>query len=318
MSFAVLDERFVRDTLTNKRCFELMKDTLAGEDRAEYLQFERKVLTFPDKNKFGIMPCWNSRYYGVKLIGLYPENPLMGYAAHQGQILLFDSGNGRLLACIDCGSVTEIRTAAVSAVASSLLARPSSAVLSILGCGAQGRSHLKAFLELFPLERIYLWDRRTERAERLASEIEAGPVQVCVCTCIEQAVKDSDIICTLTGSKEPLLYAKWLKPGVHINAVGACSPSSRELSGELVSGCEFFCDSAAGVRRESGDYLIPLAEGDITDTIIRGTIGELLNGKIAGRSSQEAITVFESLGMAAEDVAAAGFLYDRWLERNER
>ena len=317
MGFAVLDETFVRQNLADGICCELMAAALAEEDRKDSVQYQRMALTFPDGNRFGIMPCWNQNYYSVKLIGAYPSNPRRGYSSHQGQIFLFDSRNGRILACLDGGSVTEIRTAAVSAVAASALSVPSSSFcLAIIGCGAQGRSHLKTFLTRFAPERVNLWDRNPQKARHLAAETDRGSAVVCVSESIELAVREADVICTVTASKEPLLHLEWIKPGAHINAVGACSPDSRELCAELVAGCELFCDSIEGLQKESGDYLIPLRERLITDNIIKGTLGQLLNGKITGRSGPKAITVFESLGMAAQDLAAAEYLYEAWVRQD--
>ena len=310
----LLDQDYVESHLDASSCVALMEETLRQETEKTCIQYLRTAIPLPNTNVLGLMPGWFDGYFGVKTISVYHTNLGSGYPSHQGQILLFESQHGSLLAGVDATSVTRIRTGAVSAAASKALARPDSSHLCILGCGAQGQSHLEAILPLFPIRRITLWDLYPESAERLAKTARklAGDdpcVEVAVCSCAEDAVRGADIICTVTPSKTPVLCGRWLKPGAHVNAVGACAPDARELDSDAVAGASFFGDNISSVEHESGDYLFPLKEGRITREHLRGTLGEVLTGRIEGRRSSDEITVFEALGMAVEDIAAAQYLY---------
>lgn len=308
----ILDGSYVEEHLTPAGCTALMADTLRREAEGSCVQYLRTAIELPNTNVLGLMPGWFEGYFGVKTISVYHTNQGSGYPSHQGQILLFESEHGSLLAGIDATSVTKIRTGAVSAAASGVLARPDSARLCIMGCGAQGESHLEALLPLFPIDTVTLWDAYPEAAEKLADKARAAHsgLRVLVCREAEEAVWDADIICTLTPSKEPVLFGRWLKKGAHVNAVGACAPSARELDSDAVAMASFFGDNVESVRHESGDYLFPLREGRITESHLKGTIGGILCGRIPGRESADEVTVFEALGMAVEDIAAAKMLYD--------
>ena len=307
-----LDASYVEKHLTAAGCTGLMEDTLRREAEGSCVQYLRTAIELPNTNVLGLMPGWFDGYFGVKTISVYHTNRGSGYPSHQGQILLFESEHGSLLAGIDATSVTKIRTGAVSAAASRVLARPDSTCLCIMGCGAQGESHLDALLPLFPIDTVTLWDAYPEAAESLAAKLRGSRsgLRVQVCTDAEEAVRNADIICTLTPSKEPILFGSWLKKGAHVNAVGACAPSARELDSDAVAAASFFGDNVESVRHESGDYLFPLREGRIDESHLKGTIGEILCGRIGGRGTEEEITVFEALGMAVEDIAAAKMLYD--------
>lgn len=182
--------------------------------------------------------------------------------------------------------------------------------LALLGAGAQGRSHLEAMALVRRLTEVTVWDVRPENARRFAAEMaEKAGCPIRACSCAEEAVRDADIICTLTPSPTPVLESSWVKPGAHINAVGACSATARELSSALVARCLLYGDSIESVEKESGDYLIPLSEGVIQKGHLRGTIGQLLCGEITGRTSAQDVTLFDALGLAIEDVACAKYLY---------
>lgn len=294
-----------------RACIDVMEDTLRQESGGMCGQSLRTAVPLPNGNILGLMPAWLQDCFGVKALSIYHGNGELGLPSHQGQILLFSLEHGEPIAAVDADTVTQIRTAAVSAVASKALANPNAKNLAVLGCGAQGLNHVKALLTQFPLEKITLWDRTRMRAECLAA-MQPADVSVRVCETVREAVADADIICTVTAAQDPILEREWVKPGAHINAVGACSPKARELSGALVAAASFYGDNLESVLHESGDYLIPLEEGLIAQSHLRGTIGQVLNRTVAGRQRRDEITVFESLGMAVEDIAAAKYLYDVW------
>lgn len=248
----------------------------------------------------GIRSLW------PKVITVFHHNNEKGLPSHQGSVLLFDGETGTLRAMLDGGAITEIRTGAASAVATDLLARPDAEVLALIGSGAQARSHLLAIREIRRLREVRVWSPSLESDTRFAREMGTMTgLPVRICASAREAAEGADILCTLTPSKTPVLEREWLKPGAHVNAVGACSADARELSGELVRDSVFYCDSVESVLAESGDYLIPLREGLFGEEHLRGTVGELLLGKKPGRTSPEEITVYESLGLAVEDIACA-------------
>lgn len=307
MNVPIFDSEAVRRELTPAACTALMQDVLKKEAAGEYVQYLRTAIDLPNANVLGLMPGWLGDCFGVKAISVYHTNGGTGYPSHQGVVQLFGAQYGNLLAMADASAITEIRTGAVSAAASLALADPDSHVLAVLGCGAQGRSHVLALCAAFPLTQVRLWDANSAAAERLA---QSCPVPAVVCGTAQSAVEGADIICTVTPSVTPILELEWVKPGAHINAVGACAPTARELGGSLTAASAFFCDNVESVLHESGDYRIPAEEGLIGPEHIRGTVGQVLLGRIPGRQSKTEITVFEALGMAVEDVACAKYLYE--------
>ena len=308
----VLDQEYVNTHLDMKACVELMADVFRQVEHAACTQYLRTAIELPNHNILGVMPGYfESGYFGAKILSVYPMNGREGYPSHQGQILLFEKEHGQIKAVVDAMSVTRIRTGAASAAASRVLARPDASHLALLGSGEQADSHLEAMLSCFPIQTVTVWSPTREKAERFAQKSRKNyGVNVNVCDCARSAVKDADIICTLTPSKTPILEKDWVKPGAHINAVGACSPQARELDSALVTISRFYGDNKESVMNESGDFLFPLKEGRIGETHFRGTIGQILTGSCEGRTSEEEITVFESLGMAVEDLACAEYLYE--------
>lgn len=306
----ILDQRFVEERLDMAACISLMEDTLKKEEEGECTQYLRTAINLPNHNILGMMPAYfDEGYFGAKILSVYPINSREGYPSHQGQIVLFEKEHGQVKAIVDAMSVTKIRTGAVSAAVSRVLANPGSRRLALLGSGEQARSHLKAMLCCFALESVTVWDLFPERAESFAGDCSAKyGIPVSPCLTVQEAVADADIICTLTPAKEPILEYGWLKKGVHINAVGACAPASRELATDVVANARFFGDNVESVLNESGDFRIPLQEGAITREHFLGTVGQVMNGKLAGRTAADEITVFEALGMAVEDIACAAYL----------
>jgi ornithine cyclodeaminase len=245
--------------------------------------------------------------YALKTVAVVPDNPTRGLDPHQGTVTLYDGTTGEVLAVMNASPITAIRTAAVSGVATRALAREDARVLAMIGAGHQAHPHMAAMLEARPFEEIRVSSRSRGSAERLAAE---WPAARAVDT-NEEAVRGADVICTVTQSAEPVLRAEWLEPGAHINAVGACFPHTRELDTETVVRSSFFTDRRESCENEAGDYVIPLKEGAISNGHIKAELGEVLAGTATGRTAPDEITVFESLGLAVEDLAAAEYLVRR-------
>ena len=307
-----MDKRQVLRRLSMAGCIGLMRTVLQDDAEGKSRQYLRTVTPLPGNNLLGFMPAYlgTGDYFGAKVITVFPGNHQAGLPSHQGSVLLFDAEHGALRFMADGDAITQIRTGAVSAVATDLLARPDAKRLALLGAGAQGRSHLEAMALVRRLTEVTVWDVRPENARRFAAEMaEKAGCPIRACSCAEEAVRGADIICTLTPSPTPVLESNWVKPGAHINAVGACSATARELSSDLVARCLLYGDSIESVEKESGDYLIPLSEGVIQKGHLRGTIGQLLCGETTGRTSAQDVTLFDALGLAIEDVACAKYLY---------
>lgn len=248
----------------------------------------------------------------VKLVSLFPDNASLGLESHQGVIVVFDSSNGSVRALVEAGSVTAIRTAAVSALATRLLALPHAADLAILGAGVQARSHLSAMLEVRPVRRARVWSRNPDRARSFAAEAsEAHGIEVTAAESPQEALLDAAIICTVSGATRPITDRSWIAPGAHINAVGASTARTREIDGATVAAARIVVDSKAAAAAEAGDLLIPLEEGLIAGEREWTELSELVAGEPSPRRSETDITLFESLGLAVEDVAAARAVCDR-------
>jgi ornithine cyclodeaminase len=314
----ILSQSVVEELLTMQDCIRLMEQVLMALARGEAILPLRPVLWLPEKNgALAMMPSYlmNPASLGVKVISVFPGNTATEYDSHQGVILLFEPVYGRLLAIVDASSVTAIRTAAVSGAATKILAQESAGDLAILGSGVQAATHLEAMLRSRKIRSVRVWSPNKEHLTRFVqhqSERHGVPIQE-VGTA-EQAIRNSDLICTATSSKQPVVQSNWVSPGAHINAVGACVPTARELDTATVLRSRLFVDRIESALNEAGDFLIPKKEGSISDGHILGEIGDVLLGKIKGRNSSEEITVFKSLGIAVEDLASANFLYDRACE----
>ena len=307
----ILSGRHVRELLPYDECADVMRAALAALARGEIQQPLRTVVMPRDAAGFmGLMPAYSPAGYGLKAICITPGNPAIGKDAHQGGVLLFAAGTGEPLAMVNASAVTEIRTAAVSAVATGLLARPGVAELAIIGTGVQGQAHAHALAATRPLTGIRITGRDPARAREVAAEL-TGQLNVPVTASgsVPEALDGADIVVAATNAKQPVLRRAWLAAGAHVNAVGACLPRDREIDTATMAEAAVFADSRESVSNESGDFLLAAAEG--ADNPVRAELGELLTGTATGRSGDDEITVFESLGLAAEDLAAAAYLYEK-------
>lgn len=312
----LLDQPTITRLLTMESCIGVMADVLATLARGGAVQPLRTVMPIPgaEGSVFALMPSFigEPRCVGVKVITVFPGNHGTRLDSHQGAVLLFDADDGRLLAMMDATAITAIRTAAVSGVATRLLARPDATELAILGSGVQARTHLEAMLLVRRIARVTIWSRDAGRAEALAEHARTRfGVDARVASSAADALRDAHIVCTTTSAREPVLSGAWLGAGMHVNAVGASVRSARELDTRAVVRSRLFVDRRESALREPGDILVPLEEGAITPEHIVAEIGDLLVGTAEGRQSSDEITLFKSLGLAVEDLAAAHWLYER-------
>lgn len=312
----LLSDRDVRALLPMRECIEVMRAALRSvADGAAILPL-RTVIRLPESpNAFATMPAVlgdDRPVLGAKIITVFPGNDRTPYDSHIGVVLLFDSAHGALLAIADASSITAIRTSAVSGLATDLLARDDASELAILGAGVLAMPHLEAVRSVRPIGRVRVWSRSGTRATEFAERARAATgLDVTACPSVEQAVSGADVVCTITASRTPVLEGRWLSPGVHVNAVGASLASARELDSDAVAAARLFVDRRESALAEAGDYLIPLAEGRISASHILGELGELAAGSVAGRTGRDEITLFKSLGLAVEDVAALRHIHDK-------
>ena len=299
-------------------CIDAMTDALRTLARGGALLPLRQVVRLPDgRNAFALMPAAlnDPSALGAKIITVFPGNDATPYDSHQGAVLLFDTEYGRLIGILDASTITALRTAAVTAVATRLLAREDARTLALLGAGVQAETHLESIGLVRRIDEVRVWSRSGDRARRFADRYAAAGKRIVVCQSAREAAEGADVVCTITSSREPVLFGEWLAPGTHVNAVGASLATSRELDSAAVVKSRLYVDRRESTVNEGGDFLVPKREGLIGDDHIVGEIGELLiePPRIPGRRSADEITLFKSLGLAIEDVAAARRIYDRAL-----
>jgi ornithine cyclodeaminase len=282
----VLAEHDVRSLLTMDECIEAMDAVLRSLARGELHQPLRFVTRPPDaESLMGFMPAWRGgegSAWSLKEIVIAPGNPKRGLDAHQGAVLLHDGETGELRALLNASAITEIRTAAVSAVATRALARSDAHTVAILGGGVQARSHAEAMRAVLDDAEIRTWSRG-----------DGGTP--------EDVLRGADVVCTCTSAREPILRREWLEPGTHVNAVGSSVASARELDTETMLAASLFVDRRESTLNESGDLLL----AGLGEEHIRAELGEVLVGARPGRADDAELTVFKSLGLAVEDLAAA-------------
>jgi len=319
MDVLVLNGEQVTELLPMSECIQVMRDALAALARGEALVPLRTIMRVPGINGFlGLMPGYLSPHegregaLGLKAVSVFPGNAKRGIDTHQGAVLLFEGDTGRLSALMDGAAITAIRTAAVSGVATDVLARRDASELAILGAGVQARTHVEAIAAVRPLRRVRIWSRSPERATALASELR-GRVDAAIeaQATAESAVLGADIVATVTASPEPILQRGWLKEGVHINAVGSSIPTSREIDTATMVAARLFVDRRESALAEAGDLLIPMLEGAVKGDHVAAELGDVIIGKDPGRRSVRELTLFKSLGLAVEDVASAAYLARR-------
>lgn len=315
MSTLILSQQDVRDLLPMDACMQVMHATLRSLAEGHAVQPLRSILRAPANNgALGVMPGWlpDIGMMGLKDVSVFSGNRAVGLESHIGVVLLHETTHGRLIAIADASEITAIRTAAVSGVATQALANADAGDLAILGSGTQAETHLAAMLVARPLRRVRVWSRSADHARDFAARMTARHgLTVEVMSSVRVCVEGADIICTTTAAKEPILDGVWIAPGAHINAVGSSVAFARELDTAAVVISRLFVDRTESTINEAGDYLFPLKEGAITASHIIGEVGDVLRGVHPGRASAAEITLFKSLGLAVEDIAATHYVYEQ-------
>ena len=310
----VLNHGDVERLLPMAACIELMAEALARLARGQAHQPLRMVVRPPGAaGVVALMPAYRggaAPAFGLKSIGVFPGNVERGLDSHQGAVMLFDGATGELRALMNASAVTAIRTAAVSAVATRALAREDAGDVAILGSSVQARSHLAAMALVRPLRRIRVASRRLERARAFADDM-GGRFAVEVMATAEEAVRGADLVVTATSAAEPVIRREWIAPGTHLNVVGASLPDRREVDGATMAAARVFVDRRESAENEAGDYLMAVREGAIPPDHIRAEVGDVLIGTAPGRTGQDEITLFKSLGLAVEDLWSAAYVYER-------
>lgn len=322
LAVLILNHREVRQLLPMVDCMAVLEQVFKTLAQGDAVQPLRWPLWLPDRSGLlGMMPGYvggEIEMMGIKTVSVMPGNHGTPYDSHQGTVMLFEKEHGILKAIVDASEITAVRTAAASGVATKLLANSDASDLAIIGSGVQAKSHLTAMLAVRPIERVRVF---SPNAERLTAFCEwakkTHDVLVEPMSDVETAVANAHIICTTTSAREPVLLGKWLAPGAHINAVGSSAAHARELDSTAVAKSRLFVDWRESTINESGDYLIPMQEGVIDENHIVAELGKLLMGKADGRRAADEITLFDSLGLAVEDIAAAHFVYEQALENDE-
>jgi len=321
MKILILNHDDVVKLLPMKECIAVMREALTRLANGEVHQPLRTIIRPPGaKGVMGLMPSYVSgdeAAYGLKTVCVFPENPAIGKDAHQGAVLLFSAETGELLALMNASAITAIRTAAVSGVATDLLAREDASDLAIVGAGVQARTHLLAMAEVRAIKRCRIVSRTIEHAQQLADEMRGRvPFPLEPVATVEEALRSADLIATVTNAKEPVVLREWISPGVHLNVVGSSTPHTREVDTATIAASVLFVDRRESTLNEAGDYLFAAREGAIGPDHICAELGEVLTGENPGRTSPDEITMFKSLGLAIEDLASANYLYRRAKESN--
>ena len=309
MSVRVVGAADVARLLPMDQAIGVMEQVFRSLARGAAVQPLRSLMWLPDRRGLlGLMPSWLGapEAIGLKVVTVMPGNHGTEFDSHQGAVLVFETANGCLRAVVDASSITAIRTAAVSGLATRLLANPGAGDLAVLGTGVQARAHLDAMRAVRPLRRVRAWSAHPANARAFA-ERESRRLLLAIeaVESAKEAVAGADLICTVTSAKQPVLSGAWLAPGVHVNAVGACFADARELDTDAVRRARLFVDRRESTLAESGDFLIPKREGAFGDEHIVAELGDVVTGKVPGRTSAAEVTLFKSLGLAVEDLAAA-------------
>jgi ornithine cyclodeaminase len=304
----------VRRLLDYDGCIAAVRAAMARFTAEGTTQPLRSILEIAPGKLFGLMPgrLAEPGGFGAKLISVFQEPQRPGRSAHRGVVVLFDPGSGEVTCIADAGEVTAIRTGAASAVATDLLARPDSRTLAIFGCGVQAASHIRALARVRTLEEILVWARSEERAREFAARLARETrTPIHVVADAREAATRADIICTVTGSPTPVLLGEWVRPGTHVNAVGSSHAGPAEIDHALVVASRYIVDSRRSALAAAAEFLRAKEAGLIDEHHIVAEIGEVLLGRVPGRTSPDEITVYKSLGHIVQDLAAVSYLHAR-------
>ncbi len=319
MKVLIADQKLVSEVFPMEEAIPTMRRALTMLARGDVVMPLRSYLALPQGDAvMGLMPSYMGglEAVGVKVVAAFPANFGTEFDTHQGVVLFFDTERGLLRAIVDATSITAIRTAAVSGLVTDLLAKPEAGDLAIIGAGTQAHTHLQAMRAVRPVRRVRVYSVPAESATAFAErESRRIGLPIEAVATAEQAVAGADLICTVTTSAQPVVRGDWVSPGAHVNAVGAYSPTTRELDSDLVAAARLFADRRESLLSEAGEFLIPRQEGRFGDEHIVAEIGDVLTGEAPGRTSPDEVTLFKSLGIAIEDLASAHRIYEICKER---
>lgn len=302
----ILDESAVRKHLDLGALVPAMSRALQAFSALEVEQPVRTVLDIDGRGFFASMPAYiraGENILGAKLVSIFPGNAQRGAPTHLATIVLVDSNTGETLAVMDGRYITEIRTAAVSALSVAPLARADAATAGILGSGVQAHSHVEMLRRVREWKSISVWSPNRERLERFAAAVNVRAAASA------EEIACADVVVTATSSTQPILRDEWIAPGTHVIAVGACRPTHAELDPRLVARARLYVDSRESALRESGDVLQGIHAGLYGPDHIQAELGAVLSGNAPGRRAASDVTIFKSLGLAVEDVTAAALVY---------
>lgn len=319
----IITEAEVEANLSTPDCIDAMRTAMIAVSKGEaHLPIRQFMPIDPAPGKMAIMPGVvggpeNAPWcFGIKLVCKYERAPDSPYGTHVGMVLVFDSEQGLPLAMIEGSSLTAIRTAAASAMATDLLARKDACRLLIVGCGEQAARHVHSMRAVRDLEHIAVWGRNKERCADFAKMVgEREGINIAVADELPDAVGAADLICTTTSAKEPFLKGEWLSPGAHVNLVGSAIPTTAEVDDACVKRSRFVVDYRPAAMAAAGEFLSAVKSGAVDEHHIAAEIGEIAMGAAEGRKSDDEITVYKSLGVSAQDLAAAHILYTRAVEQ---
>lgn len=306
-SFRIIDAATIQRLAPPERLIEWMREAMVTVSRREVELPLRQALVLPGgMGAVGMMPGYvggGINAAGVKLVSLVPPERRKG-SSHLGLMVLYDA-DGLLPVAVLCGAtVTAVRTSAVTAVATDALARKDTRILAVLGAGEQGEAHVRALRQVRRFEEVRVWDIRAEAAEGLAARQGCRAV-----ASVEEAVAGADVVCTVTAAREPILPGALIAPGTHVNLIGSSFPDARETDDDLVVKSRFFVDYKPSTMAQAGEFLNALNAGLVREDHIVGEIGTVLDGSISGRTGDEDVTVYKSLGVAAQDIVTAHYVF---------
>jgi ornithine cyclodeaminase len=311
--FAVYSAERVRTLLDYPGCIAAMREAMANFTASGIPQPLRSISRLDDARLFAQMPgvLSDPKGFGAKLITVITD-PVMGRSAHRGVVVLFDPVRGEVACIADAGEVTHIRTAAASVMATDVLAKPAAARLAIFGCGAQATSHVRAFAQARRLEHVAIWGRSPEKASALAAALakETG-LKITAEADPRKAAAEADIICTVTGSDTPVLLGEWVAPGTHVNVIGSSYAGPVEVDTALMLRSRYVADSRASAQVAAAELIVAREAGLLTDAHIVAEIGEVLLGRVPGRTAPEDITFYKSPAHVVQDLAAVTYLHNR-------
>lgn len=315
----VLDREAVAASLSYRDCIEALEPAMRAVSAGLTIMPLRQYLSIPGtETKFTLMPGFTAEpgCFGVKIVSKAPRAPGSALGSHVGAVMVFSPDDGVPVALLDGSEVTAIRTAAASALATRVLARADSRCLALVGCGLQARHHVAALLEVRPLDRILVWGRDRGRADRFIRDLDVpAGISVTTASSVAEACDAADIVTTVTSSREPILRGAWLLRGTHVNLVGAAVREAAEADVETVRRARFFVDYRESAMAQAGELLNAISQKVVDESHVAGEIGEVLAGRIPGRRSADEITVYKSLGVAAQDLAAG---WRAWRQAQQR